>query len=300
MLSYIGIDLGGTYIRTGAVRADGKILEMKQQPTECGGTIDIILDRIVAMTRSLSVYSDCRAAGIGMCGTVDEKGIVLSSVNLPGLNGRNLQELLQEKLQIPCRAVNDANAAGLAEAVFGAGAEYQSIVYVTVSTGIGGALIINQKIIAGSHGAAGEFSNIRLGSDCQPFIMGGDCCGRKLMEFARDQILNQGISNAGDVFIMAEQNQKQAAELIDRFSSGLAQVFAAISAVYDPDCFILGGGLMKQKRLFLPTVISKYQKMVLKEQMNTPFLSAGINEPGVVGAAAAAIKKMEEETVYAK
>ncbi len=294
MSCYVGIDLGGTNIRVGAVDKDGKMLECAQLPTERERPIEEIINQIVSMTEYLHDFIDCKAAGIGVCGAVSEDGTVLSSINLPGLNGVNLEMLLQDRLNMPCRTVNDANAAGLAEAVFGAGKKYRSIAYVTISTGIGGALIYDQKVIAGGHGEAGEFSNIKLGPGNAYFTAGGDCCGRKLVEFASQEMPDVTIKDAKTVFELAQKGRPKAIDAVNKLTYGLAQVFSTVSSVYDPDCFILGGGLMKHKDQFLPKVIRLYQETVFEEQKDTPFILAKMKEPGVIGAVAAAMKKLEE------
>ena len=158
----IAVDVGGTYIRAARIDEANKMTEIQKERTVHGKERDELLDQIEGMAMP---YMEKGAAwiGIGVPGVVDSCGKVKYAANIPELENVNLAESLHGRLGIPVNVINDANAAALAEAVLGAGKGYRSVYYITVSTGIGGGLVMDGKIWTGSGGYAGEAGGVLTG-----------------------------------------------------------------------------------------------------------------------------------------
>jgi glucokinase len=163
----IGVDLGGTQIRTAVLRG-ATLLSRINILTGANTQPDNVLPRMYeAIQEALDKanVSLGQVAGIGVAapGPLDSKtGIVFSPPNLPGWNGIPLRNLLAERFQTPIYVDNDANAAGLGEYMFGAGQGSRHMVYMTVSTGIGGGVIADGKLLRGANGTAGELGHMTI------------------------------------------------------------------------------------------------------------------------------------------
>src|SRR5438093_4784414 len=170
-MNIIGIDLGGTKIL--GIRADeeGRIAAQVRERTEADEGLEAVLDRIVGVIRELTPKSGVDAIGLGVPGPLNpEKGEVYDPPNLPGWGTVPLPKLIGERLQAPKNTpivlVNDANAAALAEYKFGASCEriagrsIRHMVYLTVSTGVGGGVIADGKLLLGATGMAAELGHI--------------------------------------------------------------------------------------------------------------------------------------------
>ena len=163
MKTYIGVDLGGTQVRVALVSVDGKILhEVKSDSFSQSGP-EVVLDNIVKLIKTLPNYNETTAIGMGIPGPVDTvKGHITMGTNLVGFEKFPVVDYLQKALDKKVFLDNDANVAGLAEALVGSGAGLPIVYYITHSTGIGGALIVNGKVVSGKNGYAGEIGNIKV------------------------------------------------------------------------------------------------------------------------------------------
>lgn len=173
--AYIGIDLGGTFVKYGLVGEGGEIIEKGKVPTPAGcgyaETAEVIASAVRGFAKSGA--SVC-GLGIGAPGVVDgERGIVLTSGNLGWVN-KPLAQDLSERLGIPVTLANDANAAAYGEYACGAGKQYNSIVLLTLGTGIGSGIVLNGKLYEGNEGAGAELGH-------EVIRMGGEkcACGRR-------------------------------------------------------------------------------------------------------------------------
>ena len=161
MKTYIGVDLGGTNVRAAIVDEDGKVLIQKKSPSYAQEGKEKVMDTIINLIKSLPDYESCSGIGVGVPGPCDEKtGSMVLATNLPGFEGYSIANKLEETFHMPSFIDNDANVAALAEALVGAGKGKKVVYYVTLSTGIGGGLVINGECISGKHGFTGEIANI--------------------------------------------------------------------------------------------------------------------------------------------
>jgi glucokinase len=292
MKTYIGIDLGGTNVRCSTVQMDGTVIETVKGPSHADEGAEAIISNIASMIRQLKDWQNASGIGAAAPGPVarDGNGMAMCT-NIPCLAKFPLRDTLQNELHLPCFLGNDADAAGLAEALVGAGRGLRTVIYITLSTGIGGAIVYNGKLLPGSHGYSMEVASMSVDGSRPKINLPANgavedwASGTSVTRLGREKMPDQTIVHAGQVFDLAAQGVGPAAAIVDQVTTDLAVMFGNLATTIDPDCFILGGGMMKSAGLFLPMVKEKYQARVLPALRDTAFLTASLDEPGVVGAA---------------
>jgi len=204
----LGIDLGGTKIATGVVSSRGDLSGLVTMATPANEGPEAVIDAMVAAAhRSLEASAareeDLAGVGVGAPGPVDSaRACVVRPPNLPGWKDIALRDELACRLARPVTLDNDANAAGLAEAHLGAGRGCSPLLYLTVSTGIGGALLLDGRLLRGASGAAGELGHIVLDPEGPPCGCGSRGCLEALSSgtaIAREAPAWQGLASGGTV-----------------------------------------------------------------------------------------------------
>ena len=294
MKTYFGVDLGGTNVRVAIIAEDGSIIEEIKRPSLSDQGPEVVLDNIIDMAQTLKGHESCLGMGIGIPGPVDTaKGCVSLSTNLKGFTGYPVVEYLSKHFNIPIYLDNDANVAGLAEALVGAGAGNPIVYYVTHSTGIGGALVVNGKTVSGRKGYAGEVGNIVIDrdrsdqSDINSLNIGAvenEASGSAMVRKAQ-KLLEKDITSAKRIFQLADEGNPIALKLIDDMAYDFASVLASIAHVVDPHVFVLGGGVTLARDYYWPKMIEYYQSLVHPQMRDVPFKEALLEEPGIIGAA---------------
>ena len=259
MKYYIGVDLGGTNVRTLLVDENGESYSEVRGATEREQGPDYVCEKIIKQIESLD-YSVCgglkgvEGIGIGVPGPVDtiRKVMTLSS-NLPGFTEYPIAKELEDEFNMPVYVDNDANVAGLAEALVGAGKLQPIVYYVTISTGIGGALVVNGRVVSGKSGYAGEVGNLvvdKRREKVNHLNIGAVECeasGTAIVRKARAIFGEDKIRHAGDLFELAQNNNEEAIKLVDQMTTDLAYMFSYVGLICDPCVFVIGGGVMKSK-----------------------------------------------------
>ncbi|SHJ01681.1 glucokinase [Dethiosulfatibacter aminovorans DSM 17477] len=287
-MNFIGIDLGGTNLRVGIIDERGRILEKKTATTEGDKGPEFVINKIIDTVRSLEGFSDAVAVGIGVPGAVDyENGLIPCFTNIPGWEDVKLKTLLEEAFGKKVYLENDANAAGYSEAIIGAGKGCNIVQYMTISTGVGGGLIIDGKVIRGQSGNASEIAKIILPSKYD-FDKVGDsnlenlASGTAIGHFGRKLI--DGVDDASDVFRLYGEGHLLAMDIIDHALESLARGISNISFVVEPDIFVLGGGVMNSLKPFLGELMNRARTYMPKRMGERLKIVPGIlEEPGMIG-----------------
>ncbi len=305
MRYYIGIDLGGTNVRTLLVDENGKSYSEVKAETEREKGPDAVCQKIIDQIDSLD-YSICggidnvEGIGIGVPGPVDTaNGVMIMATNLPGFENYPICKKLEDKFGKPTFIDNDANVAGLAEALLGAGKPYDSTYYITVSTGIGGAFISGGMLISGGRGHAGEIGNIivknngakvnALNAGAAEVETSGTAIVRKGKEILGDDV----VRHAGDVFELAANGNEKAIALVDESIDQLSTLLANIAHTVDPHCFVIGGGVMKSKEYFYDRLVAAFNsKIHVGMQGHIPLLETQLEDCGAIGAAMLPMSKL--------
>lgn len=292
MKSYIGIDLGGTNVRVAKITEDGKILAQVKGPSYGQEGPAKVMANIKELIREIPDWKECSGMGVGVPGPVNTTaGCMVLSTNLPGFTNYPIADELSKEFGMPAYVDNDANVAGLAEALVGAGKGLKTVFYVTISTGIGGVLVVDGKTVSGKHGFGGEIANIIIDRNREKInylnvgAVENECSGTAIKRKAEAAIPEKDFPHTGLVFEYAEDGDERAQAIVDGMEKDLGQLFATIACVCDPDIFILGGGMMKSADKFLPGVVANFKEMSHTAVHDTPFVIAGLDEPGIIGAA---------------
>ena len=262
----IGIDVGGTKIAAGAVGDDGEVLAFLRKPTPASDP-SAVAGVIAECVRELARSYDVRGVGIGAAGFVD--GTRTTIVFAPNLAWRNepLALRVADATGLPVVVENDANAAAWGEFRFGVAAGYSSVVVVTVGTGIGGGIIVDGRLLRGSGGFAGEIGHINV-------VPGGLRCGCGLAGLHVTQAAREG--------------DPAALECFAHISHWLGVGLADLSAVLDPEAYVLAGGVSEAGELLAaPTRTSLEESLTARTfRPMPPVMVATLgSNAGIAGAA---------------
>jgi glucokinase len=288
----LGLDLGGTKIAA-AVVEDGNILARKQVKTPQTGLDDVVSALENISHDLLEKHSDITALGIGVPGPLDfKKGRIRFTPNIAGLDDAPIVELLEKRLKLKIVLENDANAAGFAEHKYGAAKKYDSSLYITISTGIGGGLFIGDMVIRGANGITGEIGHVTVmphGPLCGCGQLG---CWEALASgraIAKEATFSYGETlSTQTVFEKAKVGERKALMVIDNAAYFMGIGIANLQKIFDPHVFVIGGG-MSQVGDFYFDKIKAYTK-----RFNEGFPPSSIRvaelgtDAGVIGAAAVA------------
>lgn len=297
MKTYIGVDLGGTNIRAAKVDEEGNILQILKDSSEPDKGVDHVMNKMINLIESIDDYEECVGIGLGIPGPIDTiNGKIIVSTNLPKLVGYPIAEHISKHFNKPVFMDNDVKVAALGEAVLGGGKGYPIVYYVTISTGIGGALVIDKNVISGQNGHAGEVGNISIDRKRKKYnvlnvgAVENEASGTAITRIGKETFGEQ-IENAGDVFALAKEGNEKAMEIVENMSYDLAMMFSTIAHIVDPHVFVVGGGVMKAKDVFFDKMEKYYRDMIHVGMQPVVFKEAQLDEPGIVGAAMLAMEK---------
>ncbi|WP_245680579.1 ROK family protein [Bacillus marinisedimentorum] len=287
----IGVDIGGTNVRAALVDEKGTIIKEVNRKTESSKGPDFILDKIADMIREVKQAHPITGIGIGSPGPLDPfSGIILDPPNLPALHNTEITSIFEKEFAVPVILDNDANAAALAEAKAGAGQGHDSVVYITVSTGIGAGIVLDGKVVRGAQGNAGEIGNMIVlpGGLKQSNLNAGSLEAMSSgTAIAREGKNRLGLTGgAEEVFELARQGNNQATEIIGEAMNYLSIGIANVMHTVNPDIFVLGGGVMEQKDMVLPMVreqTAEYLYASMQVDLKIEHAALG-TKAGVIGA----------------
>jgi glucokinase len=282
-----GVDLGGTKLSVGLVSADGAILDKIIVYDHVGKNETMIVEQIVDMICKLISgnglnESDLKGIGIGFPGHVRFKdGHTLTTSNLRGFKNFPLRQAIEKHFQIPVLLDNDANAQALFEYTFGAGKGYESLIFLTISTGIGAGIILEGKLYRGITGTAGEFGHTIVNSDNKQICTCGNegclmaCASGIALPYLFKKLIESGIETKlrlSEDFNYSCVDGKmimRGLEIDDPLSKAIVQECADyigiavynIFKVLNPQLIILGGGLTCWGETYLSRIRKKFHEL---------------------------------------
>ncbi|HHU72755.1 MAG TPA: ROK family glucokinase [Clostridiales bacterium] len=301
-----GVDIGGTGVKVGLFSEEGKLIDNWTFPTrktEQGKDIvEDVGDFVNNKIEELKLSKDnVLGIGVGIPGPVTDDGEVLELANL-GYGYFNIEKILGARTGLLIKAANDANVAALGEQWQGGGMGYSSMVLATLGTGVGGGIIINNKVVAGSKGAAGEIGHIHL-NDEETATCGCGKCGcleqyasaTGIVRMANNLLKDTDEASAlrdfpeisaKTVFDCAKKGDALALRVVDEACDYLGRAFGHVSQVVDPEAFVIGGGVSKAGDILTETIKKHYNKYVMKTLRNKEFKLATLgNDAGIYGSA---------------
>lgn len=314
-MKYIGVDLGGTNIVVGITDNEGNILKCYTRPTITTRKIEEIFDDIIDMCQILIKEfnldaSSLKGIGMGIPGEVDsKKGIINYSNNIPMKDfnvGAYMQSLCKKvNMDIPFFFANDADCAALGELIAGAGKGHSDLIILTLGTGVGGGIIINNKIYSGFYAGGAELGH-------QTIVHNGELCtcGNKgcLEAYAsataliRDakkaaiqnpsSLLNTLVEGnlddmtAKTVFDAKDENDTIATNLVEDYIEYLSVGVANLINIFKPEILLLSGGISKQKEKLTAPLKEKVITKIFGNDLKTKIDIATLgNDAGLIGAA---------------
>ncbi len=302
----IGIDIGGTKIAGGVVDELGQVLAQDRVPTDAGDPA-ALEDAVVAMVQRLS-GDERLPVGVAAAGFIDAAQSTVYYA--PNISWRNepLRQRLEQRLGVAVVVDNDANAAGWAEFRFGAGRLVSDMVVLTLGTGVGGAVIVSDRLLRGGFGVAGELGHLRVVPDGRACGCGARGCleqyasGRALQRAAAEIADAGGVGGplaaaraaAGGELVGADigrligEGDPGAVAALQQVGSWVGQACASLAVSFDPQLFVLGGGVAAAgERLLDPVRRAFLDHLPARGYHPEPqFAVAELgNEAGVVGAA---------------
>jgi glucokinase len=303
----IGVDLGGTNIKAGAVNRSGDILHKYSIPTEADKGADVVIDRIVLAAKecldALSENDKPVGIGVGSPGPLHlETGVVVVAPNLPGFENIPLRDMVSEKTQLPCVLENDANAAALAEKWLGAGRNASSLVQFTLGTGIGGGIILNGEVWHGFNDGAAEIGHMSINPDGPKCNCGSRGCieayasatamVRRIKEkiaAGTNSILadNMPAITARDIYEAAVKGDAAALENIRKTGFYLGVAVSNIMHILNPEVIVFSGGVTAAGDMLLNPIRETAEKMTMeacREGVKICLAELG-NDAGLLGAA---------------
>jgi glucokinase len=307
----IGIDLGGTQVRAALIDADGTIVARASERTRANDGAAAVVDQIVRLAIHVSDGlrpAELAGAGVSSPGPLDTtEGIALGIPTIPGFAGYPMREEIGRRLSLPVALENDGIAAAIGEWKFGAGRGHDNLVYVTVSTGIGGGVIADGRVLRGRRGMAGHVGHMGFVQDGEVCACGGRGCfeaygsGTALARRARAAAsadpasslnASAGQLSSEDVFFAATQGDLLAQALVRQEAEILGRGFAALLHLYSPTVLVMGGGLSTQFGALEAGIIETLRVNAMPAFADTPVVPAELgNNSGLVGAAVLAFER---------
>lgn len=310
----LGVDIGGTKIAAGVVDDSGRVLNSLRVPMRAQETASIATDCVhLAVKQVLATPVGTKVAAIGIAspGPLDQQsGIILNAPNLPCWQNFPLRSEIEREYGLPVLLENDANAAGLAEALWGAGRGHASVLYLTIGTGIGTALILDGAIYSGRTGAAPEGGHMTIDyrdpvicgcgkPGCVEGMVSGPAIGARVRwrvaeDLGRGERMlaaaggNASAITAEILFQAARSHDPLALEIVDYVSDILAVWLGNLLDILEPHVVVIGGGVGSALTFHLEDIRRRSLRWSLNSRSGEiPFLPAQYDvDAGMAGAAA--------------
>lgn len=269
----VGVDIGGTSIGAGCI-IDKKIGKAYSKPTGANRSADEILETLYEVVEQV-LMPGTLAIGVGVPGLLNaEKGEILNISNIPSWKNLPLKQKLEQRFNIPVYLNNDANCFALGEKHFGKGQSYKNLVALALGTGVGGGVIINDKIHSGMFGGAGEVG-------CWPYE------GESFENYCGSGFFIKKHNITGkELYEKAISGDKQAVELFEEFGVHLGKLINNILYILAPEAIIIGGSISKSFHLFEPGIrkeMNDFPFEVIKK--NIMITQSELNDIALLGAA---------------
>lgn len=259
----IAVDIGGTQVRV-ALFKDDRLQQRAALPTDVTGGPSGVMDQIDALIEQMVAKDDRKTItgiGLSLAGPIDTESAVVTRIpTLPGWDGLPVAQALSERTGFPARVENDGIAATLGEWRYGAGRGISNIVYLTVSTGIGGGAVVDGRLLHGRKGIAGHLGHMRMAQEgptcpcgtvgCFEALASGSALTERAVSTADKSDHLAGIAqsraiDARDVFEGARADDSHCLDLVAEEARYLGQGITSVIHIFSPDRVVMGGGLSK-------------------------------------------------------
>ena len=280
----VGIDVGGTNSLGVALGPDGEIIAQERRRTPRGDdSLEPLLDVIVDLSDSLGYDG---SLGIGVPGLVTREGVLRAAPNLDGVADFEVGRLISERLGRHVEVDNDGTCAAVAEWKLGAAMGTDNMILITLGTGIGGGVVANGSLLRGLNGFAGEFGHMVVNPNGPPCPCGRRGCweryasGSGLAMLARDAAVGRDLDTVlrhagGDpqavrgehVQSAAREGDPEALVVVDEFCRWVALGLSNLTNAFDPEMFVLGGGLADGADLYLDPINRWFRELLYQSHL---------------------------------
>ncbi|MBI5150694.1 MAG: ROK family protein [Candidatus Omnitrophica bacterium] len=277
-LCTIGIDVGGTNIKLGLVAPSGRIIARTNLITKSYARHPRhLINALVSAVRDLirdngKTAKDIAGIGIGLPGLIDvPQGIVIFMPNIPGWKNIPLRRIMERQLKIPVFLDNDVNVITLGEWKSGAGKGCANLVCITLGTGVGGGLILNNALYRGEGFVAGEIGHLPLNEDGPSCNCGGYACferyvGNRILMQKAAQLFRDTSVRLPDVFARARRGDRRAIRFWQDAATHIGNALVGVINLLNPRMIIIGGGVANNFRFMGPTIRKVIRQRALKVQ----------------------------------
>jgi glucokinase len=296
--SVLGLDIGGTKIAAAVVDADGGVHGFVTAPSDADSSVGV--ERLFELGRRALAESglEVDAVGIGCGGPLDsERGVLVAPLHLPGWRDVPITDLAAAAFGRPAVLDNDATAAAAGEHRHGAGRGTRTMVYLTISTGVGGGVVVDGRLHRGPRGNAGELGHVTVdwhGRRCRGCGRRGCleayCSGTSIAERGVEAGLEAGVT-AADVAEAARAGDEIASRVWDETCEALACGITSIANLFEPELVVLGGGVTRTGEQLLGPVREQVAAQVIGPPFSIVAAASG-DAVGVVGAATVAYERL--------
>ena len=300
-----GVDLGGTTVKIAYFDEQGTMIAKWEIPTDTSNGGKTILPDIAASIRQYIAQKTIDPAsiigvGIGVPGPVSSKGVVNKCINL-GWGVFNIAEELSNLVGFPVKAGNDANVAALGEFWKGGGQGCDNMVFVTLGTGVGGGIVVEGRLLHGTHGSGAEIGHLVLNRDetipcnCGKYgCVEQYCSATGIVRMAKEamaqvtelsRLHRADPLTCKDIFDAGKAGDTLALQVLDQYYAYLGEFLANVCCVVDPDAVVLGGGVSKAGQMLLDGTRPYFDKYVFHAAAGARFALASLgNDAGAYGA----------------
>ena len=288
-MNILAIDIGGTMIKYGLVSSDGKILSTDKIKTESNKGLNNILNKIDNIFKR---YKENNPVGIAVSGTGQINGMIGKVIGgnpiIPNWIGTNLVKILEEKYNLPIVLENDVNCVALGEKWIGAGKDLSNFICLTIGTGIGGGIILNNQLFRGENFVAGEFGHILIKKGEFEQFASTTALIRLVKERTGKTL------NGKEIFDLEKKEIVEYQEVISEWIENLTDGLSSIVYCFNPANMILGGGVIEQGEPLINRIKNSLFKKIgpqFKEKLNIIQAKLG-NNAGMIGASYLLLEKI--------
>ena len=290
-MNILAIDIGGTMIKYGLVSSDGKILSTEEIKTEASKGLNNILNKIDNIFKR---YKENNPVGIAVSGTGQINGMIGKVIGgnpiIPNWIGTNLVKILEEKYNLPIVLENDVNCVALGEKWVGAGKDLSNFICLTIGTGIGGGIILNNQLFRGENFVAGEFGHILIKKgEFEQFAS-----TTALIRLVKER--TEKTLNGKEIFDLEKKEIVEYQEVISEWIENLTDGLSSIVYCFNPANIILGGGVIEQGEPLINKIKNSLFKKIgpqFKEKLNITQAKLG-NNAGMIGASYLLLEKINK------
>ncbi|MFC2086673.1 ROK family protein [Bacteroidota bacterium] len=307
----IGVDLGATLIKFALVDQTGTIVWNNIQPTEANHSAEKVFENIKiciqnAIKQAQQFKSEIAGIGIGIPGIIDYGILIGGANNLPNWEMVEIKKILENDFNLPVFVDNDANLAGLAEVRYGSAKGASDMIFLTIGTGIGGAMILNGELYGGHRNRGGEFGHIIIEKNGKSCTCGARGCfeicasTEALIKDYKELLSKNQISIDSEIdgkFIVNKylKNDLNAVKAMNNHFDYLATGISSIINIFSPEKVVIGGGISEAGDFYIENIRQRVFKIAMKETSSNTTIDLSVlgNKAGMLGAAALVFENLK-------